>query len=551
MMLTRAAARPAATLRAAALATPSVLRSGLPAVWSRGVAKDNKPNQSSQPSQVPKPPKAPTHRPSQPTPANPDSTAKSAFASQPSAGSPKQPGSEQPTDSDAAQDPAEVEKEPDFSKLPDLTQGIPSTLEYERSGATNKAALAAFEEEPTTKSGGGGRQKGELPKSAYVSSTERRRQKLALWAFAVTGAAGILGVAYLGRDWDEEELSKNPDVPNGWSVGLWWKRAMARMGDTVTYYQEPAFEKLLPDPDPSFQRPYTLCISLEDMLVHSEWSRDHGWRVAKRPGVDYFLHYLSQYYEIVLFTTVPFATGEPLVRKLDPYRFIMWPLFREATKYKDGEIIKDLSYLNRDLSKVIIIDTNAKHVRAQPENAIILPKWVGEPKDKELVGLVPLLEFIHTMQYDDVRKVIKSFEGHHIPTEFARREALARIEHNKRIQAKSSRGSGMSWLSSHLGLKPSNMSLMVSPEGEENPQEAFAKGKMLQDIARERGMRNYLMLEEEIRKNGEKWLKEEQELMEKAQKEAMKSMQSSFFGWFTPSEQKPASAPSTGATKNS
>jgi import inner membrane translocase subunit TIM50 len=33
----------------------------------------------------------------------------------------------------------------------------------------------------------------------------------------------------------------------------------------------------------------------------------------------------------------------------------------------------DLSYLNRDLSKVIIIDTNAKHVRDQPENAIILP----------------------------------------------------------------------------------------------------------------------------------------------------------------------------------
>jgi len=184
---------------------------------------------------------------------------------------------------------------------------------------------------------------------------------------------------------------------------------------------------------------------------------------------------------------------------------------------------------------VIIIDTNPKHVRAQPENAIILPKWTGDPKDKELVSLVPFLEFIHAMQYSDVRKVLKSFEGTHIPTEFARREAIARAEHNKRIQAKA-RQSGMSWLSSHLGLKPSSMSLMVAPEGEEDPQEAFAKGKMLHDIARERGIRNYLMLEEEIRKNGEKWLKEEQEAMERAQKEAMKNMKSSFFGWFTPSE---------------
>jgi import inner membrane translocase subunit TIM50 len=203
------------------------------------------------------------------------------------------------------------------------------------------------------------------------------------------------------------------------------------------------------------------------------------------------------------------------------------------------------------LSKVIIIDTNAKHVRAQPENAIILPKWTGDAKNKDLVSLVPFLEFIHTMQYSDVRKVIKSFDGTDIPTEFARREALARAEHNKRVQAKSSRGGGMSWLSSHLGLKPSNMNLMVAPEGEEDPQEAFAKGKMLQDIARERGIRNYLMLEEEIRKNGEKWLKEEQDAMEKAQKEAMKSMKTSFFGWFTPPEENKQETPSTGEPKRS
>ena len=56
--------------------------------------------------------------------------------------------------------------------------------------------------------------------------------------------------------------------------------------------------------------------------------------------MDYFIRYLSQYYELVLFTTVPFAMGEPLVRKLDPFRFIMWPLYREATKYEDGEIVK-------------------------------------------------------------------------------------------------------------------------------------------------------------------------------------------------------------------
>ena len=33
-------------------------------------------------------------------------------------------------------------------------------------------------------------------------------------------------------------------------------------------------------------------------------------------------------------------TGDPIFRKLDPYRIIMWPLYREATRYKGGEYIK-------------------------------------------------------------------------------------------------------------------------------------------------------------------------------------------------------------------
>lgn len=54
--------------------------------------------------------------------------------------------------------------------------------------------------------------------------------------------------------------------------------------------------------------------------------------------------------------------------------------------------IKDLSYLNRDLSKVILLDSHPEHASAQPENAIILPKWTGDPKDKGLVAIIPFLE---------------------------------------------------------------------------------------------------------------------------------------------------------------
>ncbi|KAK1752796.1 mitochondrial import inner membrane translocase [Echria macrotheca] len=547
MMLSRAAARSALGARVATIAKSSSFpHRALPVVWARGMAKDNKPPRFSRPQNPPS-----------------QKAAYSPADSQTPNSAPKKPSEESSSpDVNEARErdnaPQESEPIPDLSKLPDLTQGIPSTFEYEQAQRGARTAVEPAEEEEPAPSGGGGRAKGELPASAYVSSTDRRRQKMFLYLCIAMGLSAVGGTAYLGRDWDDEELAKHPDVPNGWGLGLWWNRASARLGETVTYYQDPAFEKLLPDPDPSFARPYTLCISLEDMLVHSEWSREHGWRVAKRPGVDYFLHYLSQYYEIVLFTSVPLAIADPVLRKLDPYHFIMWPLGREATKYRDGEIVKDLSYLNRDLSKVIIIDTHPQHVRAQPENAIILPKWTGDPKDTKLVSLVPFLEFIHTMDYSDVRKVIKSFEGTDIPTEFARREAIARAEHKKRLEAirgKSSAkpsGGGMNWLSSLLGLKPSNMSLMVQPEGEENPHDALASGKMLQDIARERGIRNYLMMEEEIRKNGAQWLKEEQETQEKMTKEAMKNMQSSFTSWFKSSESadKPSADKPSDSTKS-
>src|SRR6202012_3047812 len=68
-------------------------------------------------------------------------------------------------------------------------------------------------------------------------------------------------------------------------------------------------------------------------------------------------------------------------------------LFRESTRVVDGKIVKDLSYLNRDLSKVILLDTHPDHAYTHPENAIILPPWKGGSENVGgLVGLIPFLE---------------------------------------------------------------------------------------------------------------------------------------------------------------
>ncbi|PGH04006.1 hypothetical protein AJ80_08590 [Polytolypa hystricis UAMH7299] len=443
----------------------------------------------------------------------------------------EQPEFESTTESQnaPAQDQAESEPASPQKPLPDLTQGIPSTIAQElESRSKSRSSGLNLTEDPAFASEDGG-DRGDMPEDAYTSSLERKRKRLVNWVYAVFLGVSVGGTMYSGRNWDTEEEEKaHPDAPSGWGFGLFFNRINARFSDLTSYYKDPAFEKLLPDEDPMLRQPYTLVLSMEDLLVHSEWSREHGWRVAKRPGVDYFLRYLNQYYELVIFTTVQSMMADQVLRKLDPYRIIRWPLFREATKYEDGDYVKDLSYLNRDLSKVILIDTNAAHAKRQPENAIILDKWKGDPKDKSLVSLIPFLEYMAGMGIDDVRPVLKSFDGTYIPAEFARREKAMREKFEKQLEEERSKKPkhSVSGIASLFGLQRPAPTL----DGID-PTQGLEEGKMVWDQIRERGQKQYELIEKEIRENGELWLKEMAAEEEKAREEQMKGMKSSFTGF--------------------
>jgi import inner membrane translocase subunit TIM50 len=101
-------------------------------------------------------------------------------------------------------------------------------------------------------------------------------------------------------------------------------------------------------------------------------------------------------------------------------------LFRESTRFVDGKAVKDLSYLNRDLSKVVMLDTKSDHVALQPENAIIMKPWDGKAGDKGLVEMIPFLESIGIYAPADVRPVLQNYAGKDIPREYAKVEAAAK-----------------------------------------------------------------------------------------------------------------------------
>lgn len=102
-----------------------------------------------------------------------------------------------------------------------------------------------------------------------------------------------------------------------------------------------------------------------------------------------------------------------------------------------------------------MLDTDPDHVSKNTENAIVLPKWRGDPKDKGLIAMIPFLEcvqilFLTLFNSDcdtwskaiaiynppDVRPIIKAYEGKDLPLEYAKAEAKAKAKHIAEWNAK-------------------------------------------------------------------------------------------------------------------
>lgn len=85
------------------------------------------------------------------------------------------------------------------------------------------------------------------------------------------------------------------------------------------------------------------------------------------------------------------------------YRFPK--LFRDHCTFYNNTFVKDLSKIGRDLSNIIIVDNSPVAYMFHPENALPIPSWYDDPRDRELNKLIPILERLS--QVDDVRNYIR------------------------------------------------------------------------------------------------------------------------------------------------
>ena len=110
-----------------------------------------------------------------------------------------------------------------------------------------------------------------------------------------------------------------------------------------------------------------------------------------------------------MFTASVQEYADPVIDWLEQERkFFAGRYYRQHCTYRHGAFIKDLSSVEPDLSKVMILDNSplsymfhqGKYLRCQSlellsdllDNAIPIEGWINDPTDNDLLHLVPLLE---------------------------------------------------------------------------------------------------------------------------------------------------------------
>ena len=166
-------------------------------------------------------------------------------------------------------------------------------------------------------------------------------------------------------------------------------------------------------PSKTSNKVFTMVLDLDETLISFKLNETGKGMIIFRPGLDQFLNELSTLYEMVVFTAGTQEYADPILDEIEnTNKFFTKRLYRQHTVIIESGIVKDLSKLGRDLSKVVIIDNMPQNFRLQKENGIFIKNYYGEDSsDTALIDLIPILKEIASDPNNDVRVELRRLKN--------------------------------------------------------------------------------------------------------------------------------------------
>ena len=155
---------------------------------------------------------------------------------------------------------------------------------------------------------------------------------------------------------------------------------------------------------------FCLVLDIDETIVHTI-NLPFGNYFLLRPGVINFLEEISKLYEIIIFTSSPKSYADSILNKIDvDNKFISHRLYKEHVIFEKGKSVKKLSLIGRDLNKIIFVDNMKCNAKYNLKNLYLIPSWINDIKDQELINLKYKLKYIATDNKfkDDITKGLES-----------------------------------------------------------------------------------------------------------------------------------------------
>ena len=154
---------------------------------------------------------------------------------------------------------------------------------------------------------------------------------------------------------------------------------------------------------------YSLILSLDKTLSYKNNKTND---IILRNGLFSFLSTIKPFFELILFSIDSQDVSYPIINMIEnDKKYFDYKFYKDHCVLYKNNLIKDLTLIGRDLSKIIIVDNNETCFELNKENGIKISSFYGDNNDNKLFELKNILKEIYFKNYNDVRLALKEFHN--------------------------------------------------------------------------------------------------------------------------------------------